>query len=68
MITEFNNYFIIRSASLFFHEYPREAKRSAIFMQEQLQEGEKRGFFYAWVEKIFCSETRLDEVAHEQVA
>ena len=37
-------------------------------MQEQLQEGEKRGFFYAWVEKIFCRETRLDEVAHEQVA
>ena len=30
-ITEFNNCFIIRSPSLFFKEYLREAKRSAIF-------------------------------------
>ena len=30
-ITEFNNYFIIRSLSLVFYEYPWEAKRSAIF-------------------------------------
>ena len=46
-ITEFNNCFIIRSPSLFFNEYPREAKRSAIFTQEQSQEGEKQGFLYA---------------------
>ena len=31
VITEFNNCFIIRSASLFFSEYLREAKRSAFF-------------------------------------
>ena len=29
------------------NEYLREAKRSAIFTQERLQEGEKRGFIYA---------------------
>ena len=49
-ITEFNNCFIIRSRSLFFKEYLREAKRSAIFTQERSQEGEKRGFIYAWAE------------------
>ena len=49
-MTEFNNRFIIRSPSLFFKEYLQEAKQSAIFMQERSQEGEKRGFIYAWVE------------------
>ena len=34
----------------FFNEYPWEAKRSAIFMQEWSQEGEKHGFLYAWAE------------------
>ena len=43
-ITKFNNCFIIRSPSLFFKECLWEAKRSAIFAQERLQEGEKRGF------------------------
>ena len=38
---------MIRSLSLFFKEYLREAKQSAIFMQEQSQEGEKHGFIYA---------------------
>ena len=46
-ITEFNNCFIIRSRSLFFKEYLREAKRSAIFTQERSQEGDKRAFIYA---------------------
>ena len=49
-ITEFNNCFIIRSPSLFFNEYPREAKRSAIFTQERSQEGEKHGSLYACAE------------------
>ena len=34
----------------FFNEYPWEAKRSAIFTQEQWQEGEKHGFLYACAE------------------
>ena len=38
----------------FFNEYPREAKRSAIFTQEWSQKGEKHG----------C--TQLDDIAHEQ--
>ena len=42
-ITEFHNYFIIRSPSLFFNEYLREAKRSTISTKERSQEGEKRG-------------------------
>ena len=50
-ITEFNNCFIIRSPRLFFfNEYPREAKRSAIFTQERSHEGEKHGFLYACAE------------------
>ena len=43
-IAEFNNCFIIRSPSLFFKEYLREAKRSAISTQERSQEGKKRSF------------------------
>ena len=50
-ITGFNNYcFNIQSPSLFFDGYLREAKRSAIFMHEWLQEGEKSGYLYAWAE------------------
>ena len=56
-ITEFNNCFIIRSPSLLFKEYFREAKRSAIFTQERSQEGEKRGFIYAWAEKYLQPKT-----------
>ena len=41
---------LIRSPKLFFNEYLRETKRSAIFTQERSQEGEKRGFIYAWTE------------------
>ena len=41
---------LIRSPKLFFNEYLRETKRSAIFTQERSQEGEKRGFIYAWAE------------------
>ena len=38
--TEFKNCFIMWSPSLFFfNEYPREAKRSAIFTQRRSQEG-----------------------------
>ena len=47
-IAEFNNCFIIRSPSLFFKTYPREAKRSAIFTQERSQE-EK-----AWFPLCMC--------------
>ena len=41
-ITEFHDCFIIRSPSLFFNEYLREAKSSTISTQERSQEGEKR--------------------------
>ena len=66
--TEFNNCFIIRSPRFFFNEYSREAKRSAIFTQERSQEGENRGFFYAWAECLQpnTSRTQLDDFAHEQ--
>ena len=45
-ITEFSNCFIIRSPSLFFNEYLREAKRSAFFHSRTIT----RGFLYAWAE------------------
>ena len=57
----------------FFNEYLRETKWSAIFTQERSQEGEKRGFIYAWVEYQLqpnlakhLSQTQLDVIAHEQ--
>ena len=37
---------VSRSITLLDTEYLREAKRSAIFTQQQLQEGEKLGFIY----------------------
>ena len=63
-ITEFNNCFIIRSPSLFFKEYLREAKRSAIFTQERSQEGEKRGLF-THEQNSICSQKQLNDIAHE---
>ena len=42
--------FIIWSTSLFFNEYPPEAKRSAIFTEVRSQEGERRDFLNAWAE------------------
>ena len=55
-ITEFNNCFIIQSPSLFFKIYLRE---DAILTQERSQEGEKRGFFYAWAEYFIKSRLSL---------
>ena len=56
--TEFNNCFIIRSRSFFFHESPPEEKRPAIFTQERSQKGEKREFFYAWAEYYLQPNTK----------
>ena len=49
-ISEFNNCFIIRSPSLFFNEYLREAKRSAIFLARVIAK----------------HKTQLDDIAQEQ--
>ena len=42
-------------------------KRSDLpfFTKERSQEGEKRGFVCVWAE-IICSQTQLDDIAHEQ--
>ena len=63
-ITEFNNCFIIRWLSLFFKEYLREAKRSAIFTREQLQEGESVVSF-THEQNSICSQKQLNDIAHE---
>ena len=55
-ITEFNNCFIIRSPSLFFNEYLREAKRSAFFHSRTSTHEQN----------IICSQTQLDNIAHAQ--
>ena len=57
-----NNCFIIGSPSLFFNEYLREAKRSAFFHAIT---------YHAWFrsrirQNIICSQTQLDDIAHEQ--
>ena len=49
-----------------FNEYPWEAKRSAIFMQEWSQEGEKHGFLYAWAEYYLQPNTVGYGIACEQ--
>ena len=49
----------------FFNEYPREAKRSAIFTQERSQERESKVSF-THVQNIICCQTQLDGIAHEQ--
>ena len=67
-ITEFNNCFIIGSLSLFSNEYPREVKCSATFMWGQSQEGEKCSLdhFNTHEQNAICSQTQLDNIAHEQ--
>ena len=61
VITEFNNCFIIRSPSLFFNEYLREAKRSAFFTRER-----SRVVSFTHEQNIICSQTQLNDIAHEQ--
>ena len=65
-ITEFSNCLIIRSPSLLFHEYLREA---FIFTQDRSQKGKKRGLisFTAHEQKIILSQTQFNDIAHEQV-
>ena len=62
VVTEFNICFIIGSPSLFFDEYLQEAKRSAFFHAIT---------YHAWFrsrirQNIICSQTQLDDIAHEQ--
>ena len=56
-------HFIIQSPSLFFDKYLREA---AIFTQERSQEGEKRAIIFTNEQNIICSQTWLDDIAHEK--
>ena len=44
-------FFVIGSSSVFYNEYLREVKRSAVFTDEQ---------------NFICSQTRLDDIAHKQ--
>ena len=61
-ITEFNNCFIIRSPSLFFNAYLREAKQSAFFHARTIS----RVVSFTYGQNIICSQTQLDDIAHEQ--
>ena len=70
-IAEFNNCFIIRSPSLFFNEYLREAKLSAIFharaiARRRIRKALKSVVSFTHEQKIICSQTQLDDIAHEQ--
>jgi len=60
-ITEFNNCFIIQSPSLFFDKYPREA---AIF--RKIDRKKEKGVVSFTHQQNFCSQTQLDDIAHEQ--
>ena len=65
-ITEYSNCLTIRSPSLLFHEYLREA---FIFTQDRSQKGKKRGLisFTAHEQKIILSQTQFNDIAHEQI-
>ena len=64
-ITEFNYCFIIQSPS-FFNEYLREAKGSALFSRKNDCKKEKRVVSFTHEQNIICSQTQLDDIAHEQ--
>ena len=68
-ITEFNNCFIIRSRSLFFHESPLEEKRPA-FLRKSDHKKEKSVNSFTHGQNIICSQTlsqtQLDDIAHEE--
>ena len=64
-ITEFNNCFIIRSPSLFFKEYLREAKRSASFSRKSDHKKEKSVVSFTHEQNSICSQKQLNDIAHE---
>ena len=51
---------------LFFNEYLREAKQSALFTQEGLQEGEKHCFINMHEQNVIGSQTQLNDIVYEQ--
>ena len=64
-ITEFSKCLIIRSPSLLFHEYLREA---FIFTQERSQKGKKPGLIsFTHEQKIIWSRTQFNDIVHEQI-
>ena len=66
-ITEFNNCFVIQSPSLFFNEYLREVKQSAIFHARVIVRRRKVWFHLCVSGTLFAaSQTWLDDIAHEQ--
>ena len=66
-ITEFNNYFIFRSPSLFFHEIYIHGKRCDLpFLCKSNCKKEKGVVSFMHEQNIICSQTQLDEIAHEQ--
>ena len=39
--------------------------RSSIFTQERSHEGENHGFIYIHEQNTICSQSQLDDIAHE---
>ena len=64
-ITEFNDCFIIRSPSLFFKEYLREAKRPASFSRKSDHKKEKSVVSLTHEQNSICSQKQLNDIAHE---
>ena len=64
-ITKFNNCFIIRSPSRFSMNIFGQQSDLPYFTQERSQDGEKRGFI-STEQNIICSQTKLDDITHEQ--
>ena len=64
-ITEFNDCFIIRSPSLCFKEYLREAKRPASFSRKSDHKKEKSVVSLTHEQNSICSQKQLNDIAHE---
>ena len=50
---------------MFFNKFLREAKRSAIFKQDDAKK-EKSAVSFMHEQNIICSQTQLDDTEHEQ--
>ena len=65
-VTEFNNCLIIGSPSLFFNEYLREAKRSAIFHPRAIATRRKAWYRLRMDRILFAVKHNLDPSAYGQ--
>ena len=65
-MTEFNNYFIIQSPSLFFSKKNSWIGSDLPFSCKSDRKKEKSMVLFTHEQNIICSQTQLDNIGHEQ--